>query len=195
MISLQQVCLSYGPKQVMDHLTCTLPVEGITALRGPSGCGKTTLLRLLAGLIKPQSGTVSGISPRDTVLLFQEDRLLPWRTVEQQLLDVLPPERHREVPMWLEFAELSGEEKQYPASLSGGMGRRLALVRALAMDAKLCLLDEPFAGVDPARAARLLERIREQKIPVLLVSHEETAMRLADRVLTVDGPPLRIQDV
>ena len=84
--------------------------------------------------------------------MFQEDRLLPWRTAAQQLSDVLPKERRGEVPALLALAELTGEEGRYPAQLSGGMGRRLALARCLALPAQLYLLDEPFAGVDPPRA-------------------------------------------
>ena len=104
---------------------------------------------------------------------------------------MLPPGRRGEASSWLERVELSGEEKRWPGELSGGMGRRLALARALALGGELLLLDEPFAGVDPERAARILERIRALEVPTLLVSHEETALRLADRVIPVEGPPLR----
>ena len=191
MIVLDKVSVSYGDKKVMENLSLSLPLEGVTALRGPSGCGKTTLLRLLAGLERPRSGTVSGV-PEGTAILFQEDRLLPWRTVGQHITDVLPRERRGEVSRWLELTELAGEEDRRPGQLSGGMGRRLALARTLALGGELYLLDEPFAGVDPDRAARILERIRALGVPVLLVSHEETALRLAGRVITVDGPPLRL---
>ncbi len=191
-LELDQVCLSFGEKVVMDHLCFRVPGEGITALSGPSGCGKTSLLRVLAGLVRPQGGEVRGLAPSQTGILFQEDRLLPWRTVEQHIRDVLPRERQGEVSLWLELVELTGEEKRYPAVLSGGMGRRLALGRALALDASLYLLDEPFAGVDPERAERILERMRRRNTPALLVSHEETVLRLADRVIRAEGPPLRL---
>ncbi len=192
MIVLDRVCLSFGEKKIMDSLSLTIPDEGILALRGPSGCGKTTLLRLLAGLEKPESGTVTGVSPGETALLFQENRLLPWRTAEQNIADVLPRDRRDEAGRWLDLVELGGEGRTFPGALSGGMGRRLALARALALGGRLYLLDEPFAGVDPERAARILRRIADLKVPVLLVSHEETAMRLADRVMEADGPPLRL---
>ena len=110
---------------VLDRFSFDVPVAGVTALSGPSGCGKTTLLRVLAGLEKPRSGAVEGIVPRQTALLFQDDRLLPWRTVEQHLTDVLPKSRWGEVPARLALAELEGEEHTFPAALSGGMGRRL----------------------------------------------------------------------
>ena len=193
MIRLEQLNLSFGEKQVLKDLTLDLCLEGVTALRGPSGCGKTTLMRVIAGLERPEAGTVTGISPRETAFLFQENRLLPWRTVEQHITDVLPRERRGEAEEWLRLVELEGEEKSLPAALSGGMCRRLALARCLALGGSLYLLDEPFAGVDPARAERILERIKAKKLPVLLVSHEEPIVAMADRVLDMDGPPLYLK--
>ncbi len=191
-IELRDLCVSFGEKTVLDRFSLTIPAGGITALRGPSGCGKTTLLRCLAGLERPRSGTISGLSPRKTALLFQEDRLLPWRTAEQHVADVLPRPRRGEAGRWLELVELSGESGSFPASLSGGMGRRLALARCLALGGEFYLLDEPFSGVDSARAARIMGRLRELSVPVLLVSHEETVLALADRTVGLDGPPLRV---
>ena len=189
-MKLTHVSFAYGDKVILDHFSLELPDEGITALAGPSGCGKTTLLRLLAGLETAQSGTID--APADTALLFQEDRLFPWRTVEQHLTDVLPRPRWEEVPRWLRLAELEGEERTYPAHLSGGMGRRLALVRTLALGGSLYLLDEPFAGVDPQRADRILSALGELAAPVILVSHEPAVLDQADRVIRLDGPPLTL---
>ena len=190
MASCKELTLSFGRKAVLDRFSLKIPDAGVTALSGPSGCGKTTLLRVLAGLEKPRSGAVEGIVPRQTALLFQDDRLLPWRTVEQHLTDVLPKSRWGEVPARLALAELEGEEHAFPAALSGGMGRRLALARCLALDARLYLLDEPFAGVDLPRALRILERLKKLPAPVLLVSHEPAVLSAANAVIELDGPPL-----
>ena len=194
MISVSHLTLSYGEKRVLEDLSLTLPERGVTVLSGPSGCGKTTLLRCLAGLERPRSGRIQAPPPRETVLLFQEDRLFPWRTVEQHLTDALPQVRWAEVPRWLDLAGLTGEEGSLPASLSGGVRRRLALVRALALGGRLYLLDEPFTGVDPARIRRLMEALRALDTPVLLSSHEALVCSLADRVICLDGPPLRLAD-
>ena len=129
MIKLENITLRYGGKLVLDRFSLELPGRGFTALSGPSGCGKTTLLRVLAGLAAPECGTVSGIDPARTAFLFQEDRLLPWRTVRQHIADVLPRARRGEVGKWLAFAEMEGEGDACPAGLSGGMARRLALAR------------------------------------------------------------------
>ena len=190
MISVRNITVCFGEKAVLNRFSLELPAEGITALSGPSGCGKTTLLRVLAGLQPVEGGTV--VVPERPTLLFQENRLLPWRTVEQHITDVLPRARRGEAPRWLELAELEGEEKTYPGQLSGGMGRRLALARALACGGGLYLLDEPFTGVDAGRAERILARVRALGLPVVLSSHEAEIVSLCDRVIPLDGPPLRV---
>ena len=191
MILCESLTLSFRQKAVLDRFTLHIPDTGVTALRGPSGCGKTTLLRVLAGLERPHGGAVS-LSSRETAILFQDDRLLPWRTVEQHLTDVLPKEEWGRASDLLALVELEGEEKSHPAALSGGMGRRLALARCLALPAQLYLLDEPFAGVDLPRALRILERLKALPAPVLLVSHEPAILAAANRVIDLDGPPLTL---
>lgn len=200
MISLKNITFRYGKKQVMDGLSLELPDTGLTALSGPSGCGKTTLLRLLGGLEQPQGGVISGVDPARTAFLFQEDRLLPWRTVGQHITDVLPRRRdgsrhdgsrQEELRRWLAFAELEGEAGAYPSALSGGMARRLALARCAALGGELLLLDEPFAGVDPARAGRMMDRLRALGVPVVLASHQAPVLEACDWVIGLDGPPLR----
>ena len=191
---IRGLTVTFGEKRVLDGLSLDLPEEGVTALSGPSGCGKTTLLRVLAGLQPPESGRVEGLKPGEAVLLFQENRLFPWRTVEQHLTDVLPPARRGEAERWLALAGLTAEAGARPAALSGGMARRLALVRAMALAGEGCrwlLLDEPFAGVDNRRAETLMAAIRELEIPVLLCAHETGTLSLADRIFHLEGPPLQ----
>lgn len=190
-MQVTDLTLSFGEKQVLDRFSLKIS-QGVTVLSGPSGGGKTTLLRVIAGLEQPQSGQVEGITPAETALLFQEDRLFPWRTVEQHLTDILPRSRWDEVPRWIALAELEGEEHRRPAALSGGMRRRLALVRCLALGGKLYLLDEPFTGIDPERTKRLMTFLRELGTPVLLSSHETQVLSLADQVVQLDGYPLHI---
>ena len=191
-IHLDHISFEYGRREILSDFTLTLPGVGVTILRGPSGCGKTTLLRLLAGLEQPRSGQITGVCPRETAFLFQENRLLPWRTAEQHLTDVLPRDRREEAERWLALTELTGEEHSYPVALSGGMCRRLALARCLALGGRLYLLDEPFAGVDPQRASRIMTGLRALPAPVLLTSHEDHILSLAHRVIDLDGPPLRV---
>lgn len=192
MIKFEHVSFSYEEKRILQNFSLSIPNSGITVLRGPSGCGKTSLLRLLSGLAHPEQGKITGISPQQTTILFQENRLFPWRSVKQHLTDVMPPEHHTEAEHWLRFVELEVDANAYPDVLSGGMQRRLALARCLALGGELFLLDEPFAGVDPDRAERIFHRLTALGHPVLLVSHEDFIARLAHRVITLDGPPLQI---
>ena len=191
-MEVTNLTVRFGAKLVLNDFSLTLPDRGITALSGPSGCGKTTLLRVLAGLEGAESGLVS--LPGAPALLFQEDRLLPWRTVEQNVSDVLPRERRQEAERFLALTELAEEASAWPETLSGGMGRRLALARTLALGGGVYLLDEPFTGVDLIRSGRILTRIRTLGIPVILSSHEPGILELCDRVVLLEGPPLRLLD-
>lgn len=191
MIKLRNLTLRYGEKTILDDFSLDLPVSGVIGFTGPSGSGKTSLLRRLAGLVKSE-GTVSGVDEGNTAFLFQENRLLPWRTVEQHITDVLPRERRSEAARWLSLAELIGEEKNFPDALSGGMARRLAVARCAALGGEMLLLDEPFTGVDTERAVRMLTELKELGTPIVLVSHEDPVLAVCDRVYTFDGPPLRL---
>ena len=190
MIGLRDITVRFGDKLVLDRFSLDIPAQGLTALSGPSGCGKTTLLRVMAGLAAPGGGAVSGIDPGRTAFLFQEDRLLPWRTATQHIADVLPRPRRGEAARWLAFAELEGEGGAYPAALSGGMARRLALARCAALGGELLLLDEPFAGVDSERTARILERLRGLGVPIVLATHQPQVLCACDRMIALEGPPL-----
>lgn len=194
-IVFKNVSKSFGETKVIENLNLTLKEGEFTVLVGASGCGKTTLLRVLAGLQRPDAGHLTGLDPARTVLLFQENRLLPWRTVEQQLTDVLPRPRRDEAARLLALAGLTGEQEHLPAALSGGMARRLALVRALALGRRYLLLDEPFTGVDAPRAEALMAAVRAAGTPVLLAAHERHTLSLADTVVYLDGPPLKVLQI
>ena len=120
MISVSNITVRFGEKLVLNRFSLDLPETGITALSGPSGCGKTTLLRVLAGLQPVEEGAVA--APPNPVILFQENRLLPWRTVEQHIADVLPRERRGEVPRWLALAELEGRRSTTPPPCPAAWG-------------------------------------------------------------------------
>ena len=200
MIELKNVRMAYGDKVIFDGLNLSFPKTGMFALLGPSGRGKTTLLRLIAGLEAPQGGSVC--VPQDTrmAFCFQEDRLLPFKTVlENVLLSVsysCEPKVSKgrpESPLsgrwgrapsseqfaiakhWIDQVGLAGEENAFPASLSGGMKRRASLARALAYDAPILLMDEPFRALDDATHAQMLSLVRKaaKNKLLILVTHDE----------------------
>lgn len=180
MMEAKNITVRFGDKTVLDNFMLTTG-ENLTFLAGPSGVGKTTLLRVLAGLLTPETGTVS--LPGRPVLLFQEDRLFPRRTVREQVEAVLPRSRREEAERWLELVEMTDAADKCPKELSGGMARRTALARALAVEGEVLLLDEPFAGVDLPRACRILERLRELGKPILLTGHAPELAKRCDGVI------------
>jgi len=175
------------------------------AMIGPSGCGKSTLLRILAGLIKPTSGTVTvageevhGPSP-ERAMVFQAPALLPWLTVERNIataLDFAAIDRSKRAMLIADTLKLVGLwefRNHYPAQLSGGMQQRVGLARALAVEPKIMLMDEPFGALDAITRERLqgeLLRLWEaERRPVFFVTHSvDEAIILADRIVVLrDG--------
>jgi NitT/TauT family transport system ATP-binding protein len=177
------------------------------ALVGPSGCGKTTLLRMVAGLIQPETGRILynhkplTAPPQDVGMVFQQPALLPWRSVVDNIrlpLQVSGALREPSgIAAMVEAVGLTGFEEALPAELSGGMQQRVALARALITRPRLLLMDEPFAALDMMRRVemnRLLLDLWERTRPtVLFVTHDvHEAVFLADRVITMSPRPGRI---
>ncbi len=192
MISLKNVCLSFGGKNVLDNFSIGIPDKGVTCFSGPSGCGKTTLFRVIAGLNTVESGEVI-CDFKKPAFLFQEDRLLPWLTAIQNVAAVLPRNGSGEAARLLRNVGLESEQNALPSELSGGMRRRVAFARALAYGGDLLLLDEPFKGLDEDMTARLAAMVSGSGIPALVITHSENEIRLlGGRVLRFGGPPLAL---
>lgn len=178
----------FGEKTVLDHFSCVLPDEGTVFISGRSGAGKTTLLRLLMGLLSPDGGTISGLENRRITAVFQENRLLDNRTVLKNLRLVCPRGTSDKLfSRLLADVGLAGEEQTPVRLLSGGMQRRVALVRALAAPGDVLVLDEPFKGLDEVTKAQAIRLVR-QHAPgrlILLVSHDEEEARALNAVQTI----------
>ena len=176
MIECREVSLSFGEKKILDGCSLRLGPGERAALMSPSGCGKTTLLRVLLSLLKPDSGSVT-TDARRIGAVFQEVRLLPWRTVAQNVNLVLS-DRAESMPQalaWLKKVELAGEAEKYPTELSGGMRQRVALARALAVAPEVLILDEPFRGMDGPLRTRMAELIVSSApdASILMATHSE----------------------
>lgn len=184
MLKLQNVSFSYQNMPVLRQLYLNLASGDRIAIMGPSGRGKTTLLHLMAGLYTPQEGTVEGVPSQGVAMVFQENRLLPWLTLEQNVL--LPvPEKKLEARRLLERLGLSGWEDRYPGELSGGMARRGAIARALLFDSPLVLMDEPFQGLDEKTRAAAAEVVLDytRNRALAAVVHDPSEVKLLEAMV------------
>jgi ABC-type nitrate/sulfonate/bicarbonate transport system ATPase subunit len=194
-LSLPQA--SGATRQILGSIRFALGLGEIAALVGPSGCGKTTLLRAIAGLIGVQDGQVR--LPRDGRLgfVFQEPRLLPWRDVEANVRLAAPEASDSECDAIFSTLGLTEHRRDFPASLSLGLARRVAIARAFAIRPDILLLDEPFVSLDTALALRLrhelMALIEARNVTSLIVTHSvDEAIVLADRVLILSNRPARL---
>ena len=191
MIALYDIEKSYGEKRVLTGMTLRLPAGEVTALGGKSGSGKTTLARILLGLEKPDGGRVE--CPRDIrrAAVFQEDRLVEHMSALDNLRLVGVPAD--EARAHLEALGLAADGLTRAVRLSGGMRRRVALARALAVNADLIVLDEPMTGLDgEAKRLAATHFLRTRgRAAVLVISHdaEELALLGATRYFSLDGAP------
>lgn len=192
---LQHVCKSYGAQQVVAELSLTVPAGTVSCWCGPSGCGKTTLLRMIAGLTVPDSGTIS--VPGKIGVLFQEPRLLPTATLLQNVR-LAQSTDGMDAAQALARVGLASSGSLRPAAASGGMRQRAAIARLLAFGGDLWLLDEPFKEQDPATRAQLYDLLQAQwrGKTVVLVTHDlAEAAYLGDQTIEFGANPCRVLQI
>ena len=175
MLNLKSISHSFGDHVVLQDQNLTLYPGQRIALMGPSGRGKTTLLRIVLELLKPVSGTVEN-SFQKTTVVFQEPRLLPWRTALENVNLVLGDGKNtlETAKKYLEMVNLSDAADKYPRELSGGMQQRVSVARALAAEGDLLILDEPFKAMDEVLQEQVIELVNRTDAAILLVTHEES---------------------
>jgi len=182
---------------VIAGVTFALDAGELGVLVGPSGCGKSTLLRILAGLDHDFQGRVSRPTDARIGMVFQEPRLLPWRSVEENVRLAAPLADEAKLSALFEILELNAHRNHFPGELSLGLARRVALARAFAIEPDFLILDEPLASLDEALAARLRDQIAllvdRRSLLTLLVTHDmDDAVRLGDRLFLLSPRPARL---
>ncbi len=198
-----------GGVEALRELSLDVPSGRLTTLLGPSGCGKTTLLKIIAGLVQRDAGTVevlgravSGPGP-ERAFVFQDFALLPWANVMRnvafglELRGVAQSEREQTAAHYIAEVGLKGFEHRFPHELSGGMRQRVGLARALAVKADVLLMDEPFSAVDEQTRRKfqedLLRLVAQERKTFLFVTHSiEEAVYLSDRIVLLSRRPGRI---
>jgi len=211
-IRARGVCKSYGGLEVFRGIDLEVGDAEIVAIVGPSGCGKTTLLRCIDGLIAPSAGDVAIEGVRvdgplaGVAMVFQHFGLFPWKTVHAnvayglKLAGASRAEIAERVPYYIRLVGLAGFENAYPYQLSGGMQQRCGLARALAIEPRVLLMDEPFAAVD-AQTREILQfellRIWEMRpTTMVFVTHSiEEAVLMGHRVVVLKGRPSSVFEV
>ena len=201
-----------GGVEALSDISLDFPTGKLTTLLGPSGCGKTTLLKIIAGLLQPSSGEVlvdgrpiTGPGP-ERAFVFQDFALMPWATVIRnaafglELAGVNRSEREAVAEKYLNTVGLKGFENKYPHELSGGMRQRVGLARALAVNAKVLLMDEPFSAVDEQTRRKfqedMISLVKDEKKTFIFVTHSiEEAVYVSDRIVLLHRRPSRVSQI
>lgn len=211
-LEIKQLNKTYGTRRVVSNVDLSMEEGEVLSLLGPSGCGKTTILRMIAGLVRPDSGLIQvgnrvlfdgkremPVEERDLGMVFQDYALWPHMTVEKNIafgmrLRRLPARTiATRVQEMLELVNLSGFGNRYPYQLSGGQQQRVAVARALSTEPRIILLDEPLSSLDTAlreiMSAELVQLFKRLKITTINVTHDQNeAMMMSDRIMVLrDG--------
>ncbi len=217
-LRVRDVCMSFGQEgvapTVLDHVSFDVAEGEFLCIVGPSGCGKTTLLRLMAGLLRPTSGEILFHGERvteparDRAIMFQDysKALLPWRTVAGNIslsleaCGIGEPERSGRIDALLAKMGLGHAARQFPSQLSGGMQQRVQIARCLAQQPRLMLMDEPFGALDALTRQKLQDEAAriatEQRTTTVFITHDlEEAIYLGDRVIALASGPGRIAEM
>ena len=195
MIELNEVTKKYDNNILFNNFSLKIKDNEITTILGPSGCGKTTLLKMISGLDKQFNGDILGVDPSGISFIFQEPRLLNWKSVYDNIAFVTDQEKV--INEALRLVDLENEKDFYPKNLSGGMKQRVAIARAFAYPSKLLLMDEGFTGLDLKIKLELINYFikiwEKDRKTVIHITHDiDEALLLSDRVIQFSNNPINI---
>jgi NitT/TauT family transport system ATP-binding protein len=201
-IRLINIDKSFGDRKILDGFSIEMKPGSVTCLFGPSGCGKTTILNLIGGMVKPDSGRIEGIDGSRLSCIFQETRILPWKNVLENVLfplhDIMDRPAAMETAMkFIGMVGLKNECGLYPAQLSGGMKQRVSIARAFAYPGSLILMDEAFQNLDQKLKYSILDSFlkiwESDRRTVIFVTHDiDEAIRMGRHIIFLNRSPLEI---
>ena len=201
-IELKHISKQFDGNVVFKDFDIAFHEGVISCILGPSGCGKTTLLNMMGGVAAADGGDFGNLRGKRFSYIFQAPRLLPWKTVEENIGFVIdrnlsPAERKQKVDYLLQMVELSDFAKHYPLQLSGGMAQRVSIARAFAIDSDVILMDEPFSGLDITLKKNIMERFvaiwKRDKRTVIYVTHDiGEALLLSNEIIVFSKAPVKI---
>lgn len=204
-ISIRNLNKSYGNEEIFKNFNLDLYDDKVNCIIGKSGCGKSTLLNIIAGLIEVQSGEIQGISLKDISYIFQEDRLIEWLTVKENLGLALKKYYHssiidEKIDELLELVGISDIKNKYPSSLSGGMKQRVNIARAFGKPSKVILMDEPFKSLDYKLKYTIIDEFKnllnKEKRMVILVTHDlEESIYFQGNILVFSNKPVEVKGI
>lgn len=200
---IKNIKKSFEDLLVLDHISIDFQKESITCILGPSGCGKSTLLNIITGIIQDYEGEVVGFEREEVSFIFQEDRLIPWLNVYDNMKLVLKGKyKDQELKQRiLDYIAMVGIEDYlsfYPSDLSGGMRQRVSIARALAYSGNIIIMDEPFKSIDMKNKRQLIIDFKEicnkTKATVIFVTHDiDEAIELGDCIHILSDKPTSIK--
>lgn len=205
MYKVIDVCKSYADLKVLDNISIEFPENKVTCILGPSGCGKSTLLNIIGGILDKDSGQVIGFKDASISFVFQEDRLIKWKSVKDNLRFVLKGKMDKKaieetIDSYLKSVNLLEYKNYYPNSLSGGMKQRISILRAFIYPSQVLIMDEPFKSLDVNNKRIVIDFFKKlqsvEKRTCIIVTHDiGEAMELADRIVILSDKPSRVVEV
>ena len=204
-IEIKDLCKSYEGKQIFKDFSLTLESKKVNSIIGASGGGKSTLLNIIAGLLKKDSGSIFGVNEEEISYIFQEDRLLEWLTVRENIEIFIynyysKEEAEKVIDKIFKMLNINDTLNEYPTKLSGGMRQRVNIARALIKPSKVILMDEPFKSLDYKTKYLIIKELkaifeREDRLVIFVTHDVDEAIFMEGNIYVLGGRPFEIRGV